>query len=131
MYVSSSDENENVMKKNSALWILQVAVAAVVVVSAVPKLAGVPMFVQMFDVLGLGQWFRYLTALLELGGSALLLVPGLAGIGSLVLATVMVGAFLAHTLILGGSAVPALVLLAATLTIAWFRLKQVPSLVRV
>jgi uncharacterized membrane protein YphA (DoxX/SURF4 family) len=118
------------MKKNIALWVLQVAVAALFVASAVPKLAGAPMIVQMFDVLGFGQWFRYVTAVLELGGAALLLVPGWAGIGALVLAIVMVGAIFVHALVLGGSAVPALVLLAATLTIAWFRQTQVPSLVR-
>lgn len=118
------------MKKNIALWVLQVAVAALFVVSAVPKLGGAPMIVQMFDVLGFGQWFRYTTAVLELGGAALLLVPGLAGIGALVLAIVMVGAIFVHALVLGGSAVPALVLLAATLTIAWFRQTQVPSFVR-
>ena len=71
------------------------------------------------------------TAGLELGGAVLLVVPALAGIGALVLAIVMVGAILAHTLVLGGSAVPAMVLLVATLTIAWFRRAQTPSLVRV
>lgn len=121
------------MKKNMnvALWALQIAVAAVFVVSALPKLAGAPMMVQMFDALGFGQWFRYFTALLELGGAVLLLVPALAGIGALVLAIVMVGAVLVHTLVLGGSAVPAMVLLAATVTIAWFRRAHAPSLVRV
>lgn len=119
------------MKKNVALWVLQIAVAAVFFASAVPKLAGVPMIVQMFDALGFGQWFRYVTAMLELGGAVLLLVPALAGIGAFVLAIVMVGAILAHTLVLGGSAVPAMVLLAATLTIVWFRRAQTPSLARV
>lgn len=119
------------MNKNVALWVLQVAVAAVFVASAVPKLAGVPMMVQMFDALGLGQGFRYVTALLELGSAVLLLVPALASIGALALAIVMVGAILAHSLVLGGSALPAIVLLAATLAIAWLRRAQRPSLVRV
>ena len=117
------------MQKNVALWVLQIAVAVVFVVSALPKLAGVPIMVQMFGALGLGQWFRYATAALELGGAVLLFVPALAGIAAVVLAGVMVGAILAHTLVLGGSAVPAIVLLAATMTIAWFRLRQTPSLV--
>jgi len=119
------------MKKNVALLTLQIAVAAVFVAAALPKVAGVPMMVQMFDALGFGQWLRYFTALLELGGAVLLLVPALAGISALVLAIVMVGAILAHTLVLGGSAVTAIVLLGATLTIAWFRRAQTPSLVRV
>lgn len=119
------------MRKNVALWVLQIAVAAMFVVAAVPKLTGAPMVVQMFDALGFGQWFRYVTAVLEIGGAVLLIVPSLAGFGALVLAIVMVGAILAHTLVLGGSAVPAIVLLAAALTIAWFRQVQTPSLARV
>jgi len=119
------------MNKNIALWVLQIAVAAMFVAAAVPKLAGATMTVQMFDALGFGQWFRYVTALLEIGGAVLLIVPALAVIGALVLAIVMVGAILAHMLVLGGSAVPAIVLLAATLTIAWFRRAQTPSLARV
>ena len=119
------------MKKNVALWVLQIAVAAVFVASAVPKLAGVPMVVQMFDTLGFGQGFRYFTAATEIGSAVLLLVPALASIGALALAIVMVGAILAHLFVLGGSALPAMVLLAATLTIAWLRRAQHPSLVRV
>lgn len=119
------------MKKNIALWVLQIAVAAMFVAVAVPKLAGAPMIVQEFDALGFGQWFRYFTAVLEIGGAILLIVPALANIGALVLAIVMVGAIVAHTLVLGGSALPAIVLLAATLTIAWQRRAPRPSLVRV
>jgi len=115
------------MKKNVAVWVLQIAVAAVFLVSALPKLAGVPVMVQMFGALGLGQWFRYFTAAVEIGGAILLLVPALAAIGAVVLATVMGGAILAHTLVLGGSAAPAIVLFAATITIAWFRIQQAPS----
>ena len=115
------------MKKNIALWLLQIAVAAVFVISALPKFAGVPIMVQMFGALGLGQGFRYVTAALELGGAVMLLVPTLAGLGAVVLAIIMVGAILAHTLVLGGSAVPAIVLLAATVTIGWFRIQQAPS----
>jgi uncharacterized membrane protein YphA (DoxX/SURF4 family) len=126
MYVSSIHEKERTMKKNVALWVLQIAVAAVFLVGALPKLAGAPVMVQMFGALGLGQWFRYVTAAMELGGAILLIVPTLAGIGAIVLAIVMVGAILAHTLVLGGSAIPAIVLLAATVTIAWFRIQQAP-----
>jgi putative oxidoreductase len=127
MYVSSIHEKERVMKKNIALWLLQITVATVFVISALPKLAGVSIMVQMFDALGLGQGFRYVTAALEIGGAVMLLVPTLAGLGAVVLAIVMVGAILAHVLVLGGSAVPAIVLLAATVSIGWFRVQQAPS----
>ncbi len=119
------------MKKNVALWVLQIAVAAMFVAAAVPKLAGSPMMVLEFDALGFGHWFRYLTAALEIGGAALLIVPALAGIGALVLAAVMVGAIVAHVLVLGGSALPAIVLLVATLAIAWLRGTPRPALMTV
>jgi putative oxidoreductase len=68
---------------------------------------------------------------LRLAAPFWLVVPVLAGIGGLVLAIVMAGAIVAHILVLGGSALPAVVLLAATLTIAWQRrAQQRPSLVR-
>ena len=40
------------------------------------KLAGVEMMVETFGVIGLGQWFRYLTGLIEVGSVVLLWVPG-------------------------------------------------------
>jgi hypothetical protein len=68
---------------------------------------------------------------LEIGSAVLLLVPALSGIGALALAIVMVGAILAYVFVLGGSALPAIVLLAATLTIGRLRRAQRPALVRV
>jgi len=85
------------------------------------KLAGDPKMVQLFSVIGAGQWFRYLTGSLEVFGAALLLIPATAGFGALLLAAVMVGAVLTHLLILGGSPAPALVLLVAVVVIAWGR----------
>ena len=34
--------------------------------------------VEMFDKIGVGQWFRYVTGLIEVGGAILMLVPGMA-----------------------------------------------------
>lgn len=74
------------------------------------KLAGVDMMVQTFDTIGVGQWFRYVTGLIEVGAAVLLWVPGMQAIGAAVLGGTMVGAVLAHLVILGPSAVPAMVL---------------------
>ena len=74
------------------------------------KLAGVDMMVQTFDAIGAGQWFRYVTGLIEVGAAVLLWVPGMQAIGTAVLGGTMVGAVLAHLVILGPSAVPAMVL---------------------
>ena len=74
------------------------------------KLVGVEMMVATFDQIGLGQWLRYLTGLIEVAGAVLLWVPRKQVIGAAVLGGTMVGAVLTHLLILGPSAAPAIVL---------------------
>ena len=74
------------------------------------KLAGAEMMVATFEAVGLGQWFRYVTGLIEVGSAVLLWVPGMAWIGAALLTCTMVGAVLAHLFILGPSAMPALIL---------------------
>jgi hypothetical protein len=77
--------------------------------------------VQEFAVIGVGQWFRYLTGSIEVVGAVLLLIPSLALFGGAALAVTMIGAVATHLFVLGGSPAMALVLLAATTTIAWAR----------
>ena len=74
------------------------------------KLAGAEMMVATFETIGLGQWFRYVTGAIEVGAAALLWVPGLAFVGAGLLVCTMIGAIIAHLVILGPSFVPALVL---------------------
>jgi hypothetical protein len=45
-----------------------------------------------FDEIGFGQWLRYLTGALELGGAIGLVIPFLSGLAGLGLAGVMAGA---------------------------------------
>ena len=106
---------------NAFTWTLQLATAAMFLFSGSLKVAGVPMMVQMFGLIGLGQWFRYFTGAVELASAVLLLVPSLAFFGGLSLATTMVGAILTHLLIVGGSPAVPIALLASTTWIAWVR----------
>ncbi len=111
--------------KNAALWVLQIGAAAMFLMAGELKLAGDPKMVGMFAAIGLGQWFRYLTGSLEVLGALALLVPRAAVYGALLLAAVMMGALLAHLLILGGNPAPAVVLLVATAIVAWGRKEQI------
>jgi len=112
--------------RNVALWCLQVLTAAAFLMAGGSKSAAAPLMVAEFDTLGLGQWFRYLTGLLEVVGAIGLLVPRSVFYGAATLATVMAGALIAHALVLGpASAVPAFVLLVVTSTIAYLRRGQV------
>ena len=104
-----------------AIWTLQVLSAAMFLFSGTLKLTGAPMMVQMFGVIGLGQWFRYLTGGIEVISAVLLLIPALAAYGAAALAVTMVGAICTHVFIIGGSPVIPIVLLGATATIARVR----------
>lgn len=74
------------------------------------KITGHEMMVGTFDAIGVGQWFRYVTGAIEIIAPILLWIPGKQLIGAGLLVCTMIGAVLAHLLILGPSAVPALVL---------------------
>lgn len=74
------------------------------------KLAGAEMMVATFDLIGWGQWFRYVTGALEVGAAVLLWVPGKQVFGAALLLATMVAAVGFHLLVLGPSALPAAVL---------------------
>lgn len=86
------------------------------------------MMVQVFDQIGAGQWFRIVTAIVELAGAIALLVPGLAGLGALWLGATMFFATLTHLAILHTSAMPAMVLFVLTLFLAWLRRDQLRAI---
>ena len=102
-------------------WGLAGLAAAAFLAAGASKLAGAPPMVEMFGKLGAGQWFRYLTGALEVIGAVGLLVPRTRFYGALLLAIIMIGAVVTHLAILGGSPIPALVLLAIVGTVAWLR----------
>ena len=106
---------------NMTLWIVQVLAAAVLCIAGGTKLAGADMQMALFEQIGLGQWFRYVTGGLEVLGAILLLVPTTAAIGAALLAATMAGAMATHLFIIGGSPVPAIVLLLMTSAVAWYR----------
>lgn len=102
-------------------WTLQVALAAVFVFTASRKFMGHPVPVATVEALGAGQWLRIAIGVAELAGAIGLLVPRLAGLAASCLALLMLGAVGTHLLVVGGSAVPALVLLAASAAVASLR----------
>jgi len=107
--------------KTYILWTLQIVIALAFFGAGGSKLAGAEAMVALFDKIGFGQWFRVLTGTLEVSGAVLLLIPRAAFWGASLLACVMAGAVLTHLLLIGGSPVPALALLAVAGTIAWLR----------
>ena len=117
-----SDSTGKIM--NFVLWILQIGAAGMFLMVGFFKLTGDPQMVGLFDAIGLGQWFRYVTGSLEVLGAVLLLIPGLSGLGALLLVGVTLGAVTTHLFIVGGSPLPAIILLIVTGVVAWARRKR-------
>ena len=106
------------------LWVAQIGLASVFLLAGGSKLAGAPDMVALFEAIGVGQWFRYVTGLIEVGSAITLFVPSLALFGAVALAATMLGAIATHVFVLGVSpAVPAVLLLAA-LVVVWARRGQ-------
>ncbi|MBB4005571.1 putative membrane protein YphA (DoxX/SURF4 family) [Aurantimonas endophytica] len=86
------------------------------------------MMVEIFAQIGLGQGFRYLTGIVEFIGGLWLFVPGMTALAALWLAATMVGAILAHLLVLPESGMPAAVLLALSLVLVWLHRDQLVAM---
>lgn len=106
---------------NIAAWVVSGPLALMMIMAGTNKLRGVPMMVGLFEAIGIGQWFRYLTGGLEVLGAALLFIPRLSGVGGTLLAGVMAGAIATHLFIVGGSFALPLALLVAAAFVAYVR----------
>jgi len=103
------------------LWILSGFAALLFIGAGSAKLAGTAVMVDLFAKVGLGQWFRYFTGLLEVGAGIGLLLSRFAFYAAVLLAVVMAGAFIAHVTVLGSSPAAPLVLFVLTGVIAYLR----------
>jgi len=103
------------------LWILSGLVALVFIAAGGAKLAGAAAMVELFAKVGLGQWFRYFTGLLEVAAGIGLLISDYAFYAAALLAMVMAGAFIAHATVLGSSPAAPVVLFVLTGIIAYLR----------
>jgi putative oxidoreductase len=95
--------------RNIVLWTVQVLLAVMFVLVALPKLLGDPTAVAGFKTIGFGQWFRYLTGVCELAGAIGLLIPRLSGLAAIGLVGLMVGATLTNLFLVPGAAPVAVV----------------------
>src|ERR1700681_999828 len=99
---------------NIVLWTLQVLVALAFIAAGSGKLLGSSDMIALFDAVGVGQWFRYVTGSLEVLGALLLIVPGKTAFGAALLACVMAGAVVAHLTVLHTAPTAPLLLFALT-----------------
>jgi putative oxidoreductase len=115
---------------NVFLWVLQILLAGMFLMAGSSKLMGAPAMVAVFEKIGLGQWFRYVTGGLEVIGAIGLLIPRTCGLAALLMICVMAGAVISHLAVLGGNpALPAGLLIAA-IVIAWGRRDRIAALLK-
>src|SRR4029434_3638578 len=107
-----------------ALWAVQIALAGMFLLAGSSKLLGDPAMVGVFIAIGIGQWFRYLTGLIEVGSALALLVPSFAVFGALALVPTMVGACAPHLSIVAVSPVSPAILLLGSAAVVWARRHQ-------
>jgi putative oxidoreductase len=117
---------------NVVVWILQILLAAQFVYNG--SLLFTDQFVAKFDDIGFGQWFRYVTGVLEIGTALGLLVPRVCGIAALGLAGIMGGAALTELFLVtnGGfkAATMPIIFLVWALVIATYRREQILGLLK-
>jgi uncharacterized membrane protein YphA (DoxX/SURF4 family) len=113
-----------------ALWVVQVLLTLMFLMAGGSKLAGAPAMVALFEAVGIGQWFRYVTGTLELLGAVLLVVPRANGLGAAILILVMLGAITAHWVVLHNSPAMPVTLLAGLVFVAWGRRAQILGFAR-
>jgi putative oxidoreductase len=81
-------------------WILRLAIAGLFLFAGFMKLSGQPMMIDEFNKIGLGDWFRYFTAVCEIVGALAVLYPATTAWGALLLLCVDVGAFFGQAFVL-------------------------------
>jgi len=110
-----------------AIWALRVVLGLIFLAVGTTKLTGTGNTVEYFAAIGWGQWFRYLTGVLDIAGAALLFVPRWTCYGSIVLTcSVGMGTLISLTVLRGNPtwggpemvAVP-LVLTSLAAALAW------------
>lgn len=103
-------------------WVLRGGVAFAFVLFGADKFPSHPgdAWVKFFDQVGIGQWFRYVTGIVEVAGALLVLIPRTAQIGLALLAITMACAALIVTFRLGRPADSILAdIFCVVLTLLW------------
>ena len=82
-------------------WILQLAVAGILLQTLFFKFTGAEESVYIFTTLGVEPWGRIGSGVAELIASVLLLIPATATLGAVLTMGVMAGAIVSHLTVLG------------------------------
>jgi uncharacterized membrane protein YphA (DoxX/SURF4 family) len=109
-------------------WGLRILLVVIFFAAATAKIAGVPMMVQIFAQIGLGQWFPFVTAGVEIAGAGALVIPGLTGVAAIWLGTTMFFAILVHLFVMRNNPGGAVALFVLSVSLAWLMRDQLLTL---
>lgn len=100
--MSESSTGELKFKNSATDWALRAAIFALFVSFGGGKFKPNTnaVWIQLYDEIGFGQWFRYATGIVELLGALLMLFSQTVTAGLAFLATTMVGAVLVDVIVL-------------------------------
>jgi putative oxidoreductase len=84
-------------------WVLRGGIALAFFLFGLEKFSSVPgtPWVKLFEQIGMGQWFRYFTGVVEIVGSMLVVIPWTARAGLGLLAATMAAAALILDFVIG------------------------------
>ena len=82
-------------------WILRGAIALVFVYEGIDKFGADSGWIRLFDQIGLGEWFRYFTGVVEVAGGVLVIMPWTVTAGLALLACTMASAALILAFVIG------------------------------
>lgn len=89
------------MQKNKIIvWALRIGLFGLFTLSATQKYIGDAQFISEFAKVGFGDWFRYVTAVLETIGAVAVLYPRTTTKGAYLLLLITLGAFIAQITVL-------------------------------
>ncbi|NEA23042.1 DoxX family protein [Actinomadura bangladeshensis] len=129
---TTTTDNAGHATRRKVLWGAQILLAAFLLIgSGLPKLVGQADAVETFELIGWGQWFRYVTGVIEVTGAIALVIPRLAGLAATALIGLMAGAILTQILVIepAWSILPAAFAVVFA-TIAWDRRTETRELLR-
>ncbi|HQR32739.1 MAG TPA: DoxX family protein [Blastocatellia bacterium] len=125
-------------RQNILSWVLQIAVAVILLQTLFFKFTGAEESVYIFTKLGAEPWGRIGSGIVELLASILLLTPRTIWLGALLSLGTISGAIMSHLSKLGIKLTPvgdngelfalAIVVFVCSLTVLWIRRRQLPIL---